>query len=114
MSRAGLIFMGTGLTLWELRNHCVADNEALDLEMEEPPKPPKRCCSNSCLFTLAKEVPGDILDQNDLPEARDEEEEDGGVGTNAVAASAASSNSRVGSRSFMIMGVSAVAWRGLA
>ena len=40
MSRAGLIFMGTGLTLWELRNHCVADNEALDLEMEEPPKPP--------------------------------------------------------------------------
>ena len=76
MSRAGLIFMGTGLTLWELRNHCVADNEALDLEMEEPPKPPKRCCSNSCLFTLAKEVPGDILDQNDLPEARDKEEED--------------------------------------
>ena len=68
--------MGTGLTLWELRNHCVADNEALDLEMEEPPKPPKRCCSNSCLFTLAKEVPWDILDQNDLPEARDKEEED--------------------------------------
>ena len=68
MSRAGLIFMGTGLTLWELRNHCVADNEALDLEMEEPAKPPTRCCSNSCLFTLAKEVPGDILDQNHLPE----------------------------------------------
>jgi len=68
--------MGTGLTLWELRNHCVADNEALDLEMEEPAKPPTRCCSNSCLFTLAKEVPGDILDQNHLPEASCAEDDD--------------------------------------